>query len=326
MLLTDFSLHIYFNKSVKSQQFQSEALGIRIKWPLNQQICLAPIISVLLLCTRRDSCHKQSAGKFCIIFPMNIADYCTDDCIPSLWDSSISNHYFALQEFAITFPASFSVLCCFVSPLYWKLKHPAVSISIDLVVLIYLPLRVLLLSRSGIGKFMNVVLLIWVLYSVSCLADFVLLVKNFFYVSFSKCEIWKEQDSWKWVLYNYRICFAKFKLNSELSQSSSYLFVAFIPFFRGVIYQWESWEGRHVRGRVRKHVHYEWYFLHLALKILGFKVKNCKQNKNIISNSVLLSHWPACFDKHGCMFTYITWTHSWRDNLHKIFCSLSTAC
>lgn len=226
------------------------------------------------------------------------------------------------------FPASFSVLWCFVSPLYWKLKHPAVSISIDLVVLIYLPLRVLLLSRSGIGKFMNVVLLIWVLYSVSSLADFMLLVKNFSYVSFSKYEIWKEQE--KFAYANESFTTTEYVLQS-LSwtlncQSSSYLFVAFIPFFRGVIYQWESWEGRRVRGRVPKHVHYEWYFLHLALKILRSKVKNSKQNKNIISNSVLLSHWPACSDKHGCMFTYITWTHSWRYNLHKIFCSLSTAC
>lgn len=42
----------------------------------------------------------------------------------------------------------------------------------------------------------------------------------------------------------------------------------FFPFFRGVTYQWESWEGRHVRGRVRKYELYEWHFLHLALKNL----------------------------------------------------------
>lgn len=131
----------------------------------------------------------------------------------------------------------------------------------------------------------------------------------------------------KRVLYNYRICFAKFKLKSELSQSSSYLFVVFIPFFRGVMYQRESWERRHVRGRVRKYVLYEWYFLHLVLKILEFKVKNSEQNKNIISNSVLLSHWPACFDRHDCVFTYISWTHSQRHKLRykDIFCSVSTA-
>lgn len=60
-----------------------------------------------------------------------------------------------------------------------KLKHSAVSTSIDLVFFIYLSFRVLLVSRSGIGKFMNAILLIWVVYPVSCLADFVLLVKIF---------------------------------------------------------------------------------------------------------------------------------------------------
>lgn len=173
LFLTYFSLHINSNKCMKLQQFQSDPLGRRVKWSLYQQTCLAPIASVLLFCTKRNSHCKQSAGKFYIIFPMNIADYCTDGCIPSPWDPSISNHHFALQEFRITFPAPFPVLWCFIFSLYWMLKHPAASASNNLVVLIYLPLRVLLRSRSGVGKFMKVIFLIWVVYPLSCLADFI---------------------------------------------------------------------------------------------------------------------------------------------------------
>lgn len=89
-------------------------------------------------------------------------------------------------------------------------------------------------------------------------------------------------------------------------------------FLRGVMYQWEIWEGRGVGGRIRKDVLYECCFLHLVKKIiLRFKVSNSKQNKKVISNSLLFSHWSAWSYKHGCMFAYIIWTHSWRCNPHK---------
>lgn len=185
---------------------------------------------------------------------------------------------------------------CFSLILKWK--HPAVSTSIDLVIP-YLFItqsapsqqvrnwKIHVCGPSNLSSLPSIML-----------SRFCAISKNFFLFPFQNMKYEKSSKIGlcKWVLYNYRICFAKFKLKTELSQSSSYLCVAFIPFFRGVMYQWESWEGRHVRGRARIYLLYEWYFLHLALKFLGFKVKNSEQNKNIISSSVLLSHWPAYLD------------------------------
>lgn len=66
------------------------------------------------------------------------------------------------------------------------------------------------------------------------LSRFCAISENFFLFHFPNMKYEKSSKIvlCKWVLYNYRICFAKFKLKSELSKSSNYLFVAFIPFFQ----------------------------------------------------------------------------------------------
>lgn len=131
--------------------FQSGPQGIWAKWSLSQQTSLAALTSILLFCTKRNSCCRQSAGKSCITLPMSIAGYCTEACILGSWSPSISNHYFALQESEITSSAPFPVLWCFTFH-YTQCWSILLQIQV-LIVPIYSLLRALLHCRSGIGKF-----------------------------------------------------------------------------------------------------------------------------------------------------------------------------
>lgn len=96
------------------------------------------------------------------------------------------------------------------------LKHPAASTRIDLVV-IYLPLRVLLCSTSGIGKFMKVVFLIWEVYLLPCLADF---ISENFVPTFLFLTSWYMKKAAKWVYANASFPTTEYVLQS-LSQNLS---------------------------------------------------------------------------------------------------------
>lgn len=119
-----------------------------------------------------------------------------------------------------------------------KLKHSAVSTSIDLVILIYLSLRVLLSQQVRNWKIhecdpSNLSSLCSIMLNRFCAIseNFSLFpFQNMKYEKSSKISLCKQ------VLYNYRICFVNLKLKSELQKSSSYFFVVSL-FFRGVMHQ-----------------------------------------------------------------------------------------